>query len=65
MESGVSCWNVHNVGKMNMIEDVKKMHEKYRMISVKTFSLTSSKRQANQTVSKNEKNADVTVCYRR
>jgi hypothetical protein len=50
---------------MNMIEDVKKMHEKYRLIPVKTFSLTSSRRQANQTVSKNEKNADVTVCYRR
>jgi tRNA1(Val) A37 N6-methylase TrmN6 len=62
---GVSCWNVHNVGKMNMIDDVKNIHNKYRMSPVKTFSLTSSKRQANQTVSKNEKSADITICYRR
>jgi tRNA1(Val) A37 N6-methylase TrmN6 len=64
-ETGVSCWNVHDVGKMNMIGDVKNIHNKYRMSPVKTFSLTSSKRQANQTVSKNEKNADITICYRR
>lgn len=64
-ETGVSCWNVHDVGKMNMIGDVKNIHNKYRMSPVKTFSLTSSKRQANQTVSKNEKNSDITICYRR
>jgi hypothetical protein len=26
-EDGVSCWNVHNVNKMTMIEDVEKYHK--------------------------------------
>ena len=59
-ETGWSCWNVHNVGKMKMIDDVKRMHEKYS--NVKVFSVTSSKRQTNQTIS-NKKNVDVTICY--
>jgi tRNA G10 N-methylase Trm11 len=64
-ESGVSCWNVHSVSKMDMIGDVKSIHNKLCMHPVKTFSLASSKRQANQTISKNEKNMDVTICYAR
>ena len=59
-QNGWSCWNVHNVGKMKMIDDVKVIHEGYN--NQKVFSVTSSKRQTNQTVSKN-KNADVTICY--
>lgn len=63
-ESGVSCWNVHNVGKMQMISDIKNIHKKLNMEPTKIFSLTSSKRQANQSLERNEKNADITVCYR-
>ena len=59
-QNGWSCWNVHNVGKMKMIDDVKVIHEGYN--NQKVFSVTSSKRQTNQTVSK-KKNADVTICY--
>ena len=59
-QNGWSCWNVHNVGKMKMIDDVKQIHETYS--NVKVFSVTSSKRQTNQKVS-NKKNADVTICY--
>ena len=59
-QNGWSCWNVHNVGKMKMIDDVKVIHEGYN--NQKVFSVTSSKRQTNQTVSK-KKNTDITICY--
>ena len=59
-QNGWSCWNVHNVGKMKMIDDAKVIHEGYN--NQKVFSVTSSKRQTNQTVSK-KKNADITICY--
>lgn len=60
--TGWSCWNVHNVGKMKMIDDVARIHSQFP--TKKIFSVTSSRRQANQTVAtKNEKNADVTICY--
>lgn len=60
--TGWSCWNVHNVGKMKMIDDVAQIHEKFT--TKKIFSVTSSRRQANQKVAtKNEKNSDVTICY--
>lgn len=59
-DNGWSCWNVHNVGKMKMIDDVKDMHKDYP--NQKVFSVTSSKRQTNQN-NKNKKNSDVTICY--
>jgi 16S rRNA G966 N2-methylase RsmD len=59
-EDGWSCWNVHNVGKMKMIDDVREIHKDY--INQKVFSVTSSKRQTNQTKT-NKKNSDVTICY--
>jgi 16S rRNA G966 N2-methylase RsmD len=60
--TGWSCWNVHNVGKMKMIDDIANLHEDCHTKTV--FSVTSSKRQANQyTSSKNQKNSDVTICY--
>jgi 16S rRNA G966 N2-methylase RsmD len=62
-ENGVSCWNVHNVGKMKMIEDVKSIHNAVGYKEQKTFFLTSSKRQSNQNTERNEKNADITICY--
>jgi 16S rRNA G966 N2-methylase RsmD len=62
---GVSCWNVHNVGKMKMIEDVKNIHTKLGFSEQNIFSIGSSKRQAHQTEAKNEKNMDVTICYKK
>jgi 16S rRNA G966 N2-methylase RsmD len=60
--TGWSCWNVHNVGKMKMIDDVANIHKEYQ--TNKIFSVISSKRQSNQyTPTKNQKNNDVTICY--
>lgn len=59
-ENGWSCWNVHNVGKMKMIDDVKEIHKDY--LNQKVFSITSSKRQTNQT-NGDKKNSDITICY--
>lgn len=64
-EGGVSCWNVHNVGKMKMIEDVAAVHNQLRYKQEKIFSLASSKRQANQDVTRNSKNSDQTICYKK
>lgn len=61
-DTGWSCWNVHNVGKMKMIEDVATLHTTFN--TRKIYSVISSRRQANQTVpTKNQKNSDVTICY--
>ena len=59
-QNGWSCWNVHNVGKMKMIEDVKNIHSGYN--TQKVYSVISSKRQSNRT-SSDKKNSDVTICY--
>jgi 16S rRNA G966 N2-methylase RsmD len=59
-EDGWSCWNVHNVGKMKMIDDVKNIHSEYE--TQKIYSVISSKRQSNRT-SSDKKNSDVTICY--
>ena len=57
---GWSCWNVHNVGKMKMIDDVKEIHNGFN--NQKMFSVISSKRQTNK-IKSNNKNSDVTICY--
>ena len=62
---GVSCWNVHSVGKMKMIEDVAKIHQDLGFKKEKEFSLNSSKRQTNQSETKKDKNSDVTICYKK
>jgi hypothetical protein len=60
--NGWSCWNVHNVGKMKMINDVALLHA--HCPTTREFTVTSSKRQSNQyTASKNQKNLDRTICY--
>jgi 16S rRNA G966 N2-methylase RsmD len=59
---GRSCWNLHNVGKMKMIDDVAELHK--NSTNNVLFSITSSKRQSNQYIStKNAKNCDLTICY--
>jgi 16S rRNA G966 N2-methylase RsmD len=62
---GVSCWNVHSIGKMKMIEDVAKIHNDLAFKKEKEFSLNSSKRQAIQSETKKDKNSDVTICYKK
>jgi len=57
---GWSCWNVHNVGKMKMIDNVKEIHNGFN--NQKVFSVISSKRQTNK-IKSNNKNSDVTICY--
>lgn len=57
---GWSCWNVHNIGKMKMIDDVKSLHNEFG--SIKKFSVISSKRQTNKT-NDEKKNTDSTICY--
>lgn len=57
---GVSCWNVHNVGKMKIIDDVKLYHNQLNFQEVNEFCLMSSKRQSNGS----GKNKDVTKCYK-
>jgi 16S rRNA G966 N2-methylase RsmD len=57
---GWSCWNVHNIGKMKMIDDVKEIHNGFN--NQKMFSVISSKRQTNK-IKSNNKNSDVTICY--
>ena len=59
--NGWSCWNVHNVGKMKMIDDVRKIH--ITSEAIKEFKVNSSARQANQSETKPKKNSDLTVCY--
>jgi 16S rRNA G966 N2-methylase RsmD len=59
-EDGWSCWNVHSVGKMKMIDDIKYIHKNYPHQTI--FSIISSKRQTNQT-NNAKKNSDVTICY--
>jgi hypothetical protein len=60
-----SCWNVHNIGKMKMIDDIRNIHHDVGFTENKTFSLSSSARQATQNITKNKKNKDITVCYER
>lgn len=60
---GISCWNVHNVGKMKMIPDVEEIHNDFGYTCTGEFSLQSSARQANQDESKRKKNSDVTRVF--
>lgn len=64
-KEGVSCWNVHNVAGMKMIDDVKNIHAELSFEQDKVFSISSSKRQANQIKAKNAKSLDLTICYKK
>lgn len=63
-DTGMSCWNVHNVGKMHMIDDVLSIHSEAGFNMAKTVSVVSSKRQMNN-VSGKDKNEDLTNCFTR
>jgi 23S rRNA pseudoU1915 N3-methylase RlmH len=62
-ESGVSCWNVGKVKNRDMNVDVEKYHKEFGYQILDTLTVSSSKRQSNQTLSKNAKSSDNTVVY--
>lgn len=62
-DGGVSCWNVGKVRGRDMNDDVLKYHTEFNFTKIETLSVTSSKRQSNQVVTKNAKSSDDTVVY--
>lgn len=57
---GWSCWNIHNIGKMKMIDDVQKIHDSLDFEKINSFGISSSKRQTND---QRKKNIDVTEIF--
>lgn len=64
-ENGVSCWNVGKVKNRDMNDDVLKYHTEFGYHVSDTLTVASSKRQSNQTNTKNAKSSDNTVVYKR
>jgi hypothetical protein len=60
---GVSCWNVGKVGKNDMVDDVVQYHIECNFRHIETISITSSKRQSNQSAHKNDKSLDNTNIF--
>lgn len=63
-DGGVSCWNVHNIGKMKLIDDVVQIHKDAGFNIDKVFSVSSSRRQANPGGS-SSKSSDITNCFKK
>ena len=61
--NGVSCWNVGKVRNRDMNDDVLKYHTEFGYVQTDLLSVTSSKRQSNQTTTKNSKSSDNTVVF--
>lgn len=61
--NGVSCWNVGKVRGHDMNKDIEKYHDDIKYMPIHVLSVASSKRQTNQTSTKNVKNNDNTVVY--
>jgi len=62
---GYSCWNVHDIGKMKMIKDVKDIHQELGYEEYSQYALQSSPRQSNKTKdTAKKKNSDLTICYK-
>ena len=62
--NGVSCWNVGKVGKNDMNDDVLKYHTEFGYNKAEVLEVRSSKRQANQNVTKKQKSSDTTVVFK-
>lgn len=62
-ENGVSCWNVGKVKNRDMNTDVLKYHKEFGYDFKDTLTVTSSKRQSNQSSGKQAKSSDNTVVY--
>jgi len=63
-KEGISCWNVGKVGGKNMSHNVNEIHNSMGYEIDKVFSVVSSKRQALQTKTKNEKSLDITEVFK-
>lgn len=61
--SKVTCWNVANIGKMFLQNDLINLLEENGWKENKIFGIGSSARQANQNELKNKKNLDKTICF--
>ena len=62
--NGYSCWNVHDIGKMKMIQDVRDIHQELGYEEYSQYTLQSSPRQSNKTKeTAKKKNSDLTICY--
>lgn len=59
------CWNVANVGKMKLQDELFSITEKNGWKEDKIFGIGSSARQANQNELKNKKNLDRTICFKK
>lgn len=64
-DSGVSCWNVAKCGKDDMWEDTIRVHNENNFYQTDEFIISSSRRQANQNSSKNQKSTDKTIVFSR
>ena len=58
--TGWSCWNVHNIGKMKIIDDIFSIHKNLNYEQIRYFGIVSSKRQVND---QTHKNLDITKIY--
>jgi len=63
-EDGVSCWNVGKVKNRDMNDDVLKYHTEFGYNVIDTLTVASSKRQSNQSTTKNSKSSDNTMVYK-
>lgn len=64
-ENGVSCWNIHNIGRYKLIDDVISIHKENGFEIDSNFGVVSSLRQSNQDNSKKKKKSDLTMCFKR
>lgn len=62
--SKITCWNVANIGKIKLADDIEQYLNKNNYKIDQIFSIGSSARQANQNEKKNKKNYDNTFCYK-
>jgi len=63
--NGVSCWNVGKVRGRDMNDDVLKYHTEFDFEKINTLDVISSKRQGNQSATKNAKSSDSTIVYKK
>ena len=63
--NGRSCWNVANIGKYKMWDDINYAHAVNNCEYNGEYNIMSSARQVNQNLNKNKKNTDKTIVYSR
>ena len=65
--NGISCWNVHNIGKMKLMEDVNSIHNGLGFVTHHTFRLNHPTRPRHATDEVNfhkiKSSGDLTIAY--